>query len=69
MNFSVYPLLTTDSLIDLHDCILRALRKDDALPEGRKRYGVREFPDWRQHAEAIETELKKRDIDCPPIPW
>src|SRR6266478_9720335 len=52
--------LSTNGLKLLYTTIASALAEDDALPANAKKYGVREYPDWRQQADAIEAELVSR---------
>jgi hypothetical protein len=40
--------LSTNGLKLLHTTIAKALDEDDVLPPNAKKYGVREYPDWRQ---------------------
>lgn len=61
--------LSTNGLKLLHTTIARALAEDDALPANAKMYGVREYPDWRQQANAIEAELASRKEVHTPIAW
>ena len=38
--------------------VRKALAEDDALPLGQdKIFGVRKFPDWREHSDRIEQPL------------
>ena len=61
--------LSTNGLNLLHTTIAKALAEDDAPPANAKKYGVREYPDWRQQADAIETELASRKEGYAPIAW
>jgi len=63
------PGLTDQSLKDLHVLISETLAADDKLPPGKKKWGVREYPDWRRQADAFEAEMKKRRIAFDPIKW
>ncbi len=70
IQYPNYPGLTTGSLRDLHDSIKKAMSADDATPEGQdKPYGVREYPDWKEHADRIEQELDSRDEQYEKIDW
>ena len=70
IQYPNYPGLTTGSLGDLHDSIKKAMSADDATPEGQgKPYGVREYPDWKEHADRIEQELDSRDEKYEKIDW
>ncbi len=61
--------LSTQSLHDLHSLIREAVKTDDAVTNGVKRYGVRDYPDWQRQAEAFEEELSKRNIPFEKIQW
>jgi hypothetical protein len=61
--------LSTNGLTLLHTTIAKSLAEDDALPASAKKYGVREYPDWRQQADAIEQELANRKQTYAPIAW
>jgi hypothetical protein len=61
--------LSTNGLVLLHTTIAKALAEDDALPANAKKYGVREYPDWREQADAIEQELATRKEAYAPIRW
>jgi hypothetical protein len=61
--------LSTNGLKLLHTTIAKALDEDDALPPDAKKYGVREYPDWRQQADAIEAELTSRGESVALIAW
>jgi len=62
-------VLTNDSLKTLHNLVREKLIADDALPEGQKRWGIREYPDWKQQADVLETELRKRKVFFNRIDW
>ena len=57
-----YGEFSTELLVAFHELAWEALKHDDSLPQGEKKYGVREYPDWRKHILAMETELKNRKI-------
>ncbi len=63
--------LSESLLRRLHETVRGALRDDDSspLPPEDKTYGVRLFPDWRQAADDLETELNNRGLDYTPIAW
>lgn len=61
--------LSTNGLKLLHTTIATALAEDDALPAHAKKYGVREYPEWRQQANAIEAELTSRNESSATIAW
>lgn len=69
IGYPNYPGLTTKTLCDLHDSISMAMAEDDSLPDGQKKYGVREFTDWRDHANRIEAELNKRGEKYNKLDW
>jgi hypothetical protein len=47
-----------------------ALAADDATPAGQaKEFEVREYSDWREHADAIETVLDQRQVSYTKIVW
>jgi hypothetical protein len=57
-----YDKLSTNSLKEFHDAIDKCLKEDDSTSQGEmKPYGVREFTDWAQHLQKIESELTKRN--------
>jgi hypothetical protein len=60
---------STGGLRSLHDGVCTALAEDDALPKGKKAFGVRESQDWREWADAIEGELAKRGKPVPALDW
>lgn len=61
-------LLSTSSLISLHEGIRECLISDDAgLDRPTSYYGVREHRDWRTHCDKLEIELARRDMVFEPI--
>lgn len=65
-----YPKMSTNGLKALHDAIANVLKKDEALPAGQdKIYGAREFPDWKEASDQIESELDARNEPFTKIPW
>ena len=46
----------------LYYAIRDALNEDDQLPEGKKKYGVREFPDFHEFSVALEKVMDEKDI-------
>jgi hypothetical protein len=62
-------VLSDGSLKMLHEGILTALAEDDALAEQPKKFGVRDYPDWRRQADALERELEMRGLDFGTIRW
>lgn len=63
------PGLSDSSLRDLHALIAEVLAADDQLPEGKKRWGVREYSDWRRQSDAFEAEMTKRGLPFTPTKW
>ena len=62
------PGFSTNGLLGMHISISRALQEDDSSSV-EKLYGVREYSDWREMADAIEKELISRGIKFVLIPW
>ena len=44
----------------LHDAILEALKEDDGLDTENKKYGVREYQDWKECADEIEAAMMEK---------
>ncbi len=65
----IMRLHSTDGLQLLYEELKKALLEDDSLPTGQKKYGVREFADFRVEADAIEAEMKERGEIFEPIDW
>lgn len=63
------PKLRDSLLLKLYESIGEALAEDDSLPDDHKKYGVREFPDWRQTAKMFEEEMDKRKLSYAKIKW
>ena len=66
MNIDQY---STSGLRSLRHGVRAALAEDDALPNGKKEFGVRENQDWRDWADAIEVELAKRGKPALALDW
>lgn len=64
MNVHKY---STSSLFMMHNAIRDALIAD--ISSGEERYGVRLFPDWAEHRDAIEAELRARGAPFVAIVW
>jgi hypothetical protein len=66
-----YQAFTNDSLTMRYEAISRALAADDALKaQGKEpRFRVRETPDWKNHAAALEAEMLKRGMMFEVIDW
>ncbi|MHA2218632.1 MAG: hypothetical protein ACXACY_22135 [Candidatus Hodarchaeales archaeon] len=70
ITFPKYDMLSENSLKDLHSSIKKAIKIDAETPEGQdKPYGVREFSDWKRHADAIESAMESRGIEFSKIKW
>ena len=64
------PGFSNNGLLMMHDGIKQSLAADDNTPAGKdKPYGVREFADWKQMSDAIESELKSRGVNFQAVPW
>lgn len=64
------PGFSTSGLVMMHGAIKQALAVDDNLPPAQdKPYCVRTFPDWRQMADAIELEFRKRGVKFDAVQW
>jgi hypothetical protein len=64
-----YSALTTQSLIDLHTAVVEALAADDRTLPMDKIYGVRQYRGWRRHADALEAQMREKNIPFTPIQW
>jgi hypothetical protein len=64
-----YNQMSSNGLRALHNGIISALAEDDAQPPHRKLYGVREYPDWRHHADRIEAALAARGEWIVQVRW
>jgi hypothetical protein len=66
-----YQAFTNASLIMMYESIRGALAADDALKQQDKetRFRIRETPDWREHAAALESEMLKRGMIFEVIDW
>jgi hypothetical protein len=54
----------------MHDAIRDRLAEEDRLPVGAaKTYGVREHDDFKEQADALETEFQSRGVHFTPISW
>ena len=64
------PGYSTSGLLMMHGGIKNALAIDDNTPSGtEKTYGVRTYSDWKEQADAIETELDDRKVSYQKIAW
>ncbi|SDS18856.1 hypothetical protein [Bradyrhizobium canariense] len=66
-----YAEFTNDSLTMMYEAVRGALAADDALRgEGEEpRFRVRETPEWKLHASALEAEMLKRGMFFGAIDW
>jgi hypothetical protein len=66
-----YQAFTNASLIMMYESIRGALAADDALKrqDQETRFRVRETPDWRKHAAALEAEMLRRGMLFEVIDW
>jgi hypothetical protein len=58
-----YQTFTNDGLTMMYETIRGALAADDAL------FRVRETPEWKKHAAALESEMLKRGMRFEVIDW
>lgn len=64
------PGFSTSGLLMMHGGIKQSLAIDDNTPADKdKLYGVRAFADWKQMSDAIELELRKREVKFEAVPW
>ena len=68
MNYQVF---TSASLTMMYEGVRGALAADDALKQqGQEtRFRVRETPEWKKHAAALEAEMLKREMSFEVIDW
>ena len=66
-----YQAFTNDSLTMMYEGVRGALTADDAIKAqgGETRFRIRETPDWKQHAAALETEMLRRGMLFVVIDW
>ena len=64
-----FALLTTGSLVMMHEALAAALASDDQNPSQEKEYGVRSSSDWREWGDKLEAELSKREQPFHPLGW
>jgi len=66
----VVAALTNGTLQCLLGEIQKALAIDDSIPKGQpKKYGVREYGDFRAQVDAIESELARRGVTFQRAAW
>jgi hypothetical protein len=62
--------LSNSGLTTLHNAIHDALKTDDETPpDVDKPFGVRQFADWRDWGQWLETELTARKLSFVPVRW
>jgi hypothetical protein len=66
-----YQAFTNESLTMMYESIRGALVADEALRrQGMEtRFRVRETPEWREHAAALESEMLRRGMIFEVIDW
>jgi hypothetical protein len=66
-----YQAFTNESLTMMYESIRGALAADDALmrQDMETRFRVRETPEWREHAAALESEMLRRGMIFEVIDW
>ena len=66
-----YQAFTNASLTMMYEGVRGALAADDALKQqGQEtRFRVRETPEWKKHAAALEAEMLKRGMSFEVIHW
>ena len=66
-----YQAFTNASLTMMYEGVRGALAADDALKQqGQEtRFRVRETPEWKKHAAALEAEMLKRGMFFEVIDW
>ena len=66
-----YQAFTNDSLTMMYEGIRGALAADDEFSKlgGEPRFRVRETPEWKTHAGALEAEMLRRGMFFQIIDW
>ncbi len=66
-----YQAFTNDSLTMMYEAVRGALVADDEFRRhgGEPRFRVRETPEWKTHAGALEAEMLKRGMFFRIIDW
>jgi hypothetical protein len=66
-----YQAFTKESLIMMYEAVRGALAADEALKrQGEEtKFRVRETPEWREHAAALEAEMLRRGMLFEVIDW
>ena len=66
-----YQAFSNDSLTMMYESVRGALASDDAQKAAGDppRFGVRETPDWRNHAANLESEMIDWSEDQAQLPF
>ena len=64
-----YRKLTSGTLRQQHESILKSLISDITNADPLGEYGVRTYADWRQARDTIEDEMVLRSMPFHPITW
>jgi hypothetical protein len=66
-----YQAFTNGSLTVMYETVRGALASDDAQEQRGEdpRFRVRETPEWKKHAAALEAEMLKRGMLFSVIEW
>jgi hypothetical protein len=66
-----YQAFTNESLTMMYESIRGALAADEALKRQdlETRFRVRETPEWREHAAALESDRLRRGMIFEVIDW
>jgi hypothetical protein len=66
-----YQAFTNESLTMMYHAVRGALAADDALADfgAECKFRVRETPEWKVHAAAVEAEMRKRGMFFAVIDW
>ena len=66
-----YQAFTNASLTMMYHAVCGALAADDVLADlgAESKFRVRETPEWKVHAAALEAEMRKRGMFFAVIDW
>jgi len=66
-----YQAFTNGSLTLMYEAVRGTLAADDALKkQGEEaKFRIRETPDWKEHAAALEAEMLRRGMFFEVIDW
>jgi hypothetical protein len=66
-----YQAFTNESLTMMYHAVRGALAADDVLSDlgAECKFRVRETPEWKVHAAALEAEMRKRGMLFGVIDW